>query len=93
MNTAQLNPANAPRHSKKSSVRLPRIVTVGAALGIACAAGMATAATAVAATPASSLTAARAVHGHGGGHDGDFHGIGGHFGGGDCDGLIVLLCN
>jgi hypothetical protein len=99
MNTAQLNLTNAPRHSRKTAPRIPRIFAVGAALGIACAAGVATAASAVAATPAPSLTARAATvrsipaDGHGGHrhhHGGVFDG---HYGGGECEGLIVILCN
>ncbi|GGU53266.1 hypothetical protein GCM10010211_17440 [Streptomyces albospinus] len=77
-------------HSKKT---VSRIFTVSAALGIALAAGSATATSAIAATPLASHVAvkapaaqARAADGHGrhhGGGEGDE---------GDCKGLIVLLC-
>jgi hypothetical protein len=99
MNTAQLNLADAPRHSRKTTSRIPRIVAVSAALGIVCAAGVATAATAVAAPPSPSLTTktttARSVPaGDHGGHDHHHGGVfDGHRGGGECVGLIVILCN
>ncbi|WP_210588238.1 hypothetical protein [Streptomyces sp. GESEQ-35] len=59
-----------------------RIVAVSAVLGMALAVGTATAATAVAATPASHVIT-KAAPAKGGGHGDD----------GGCSGLIVLLCN
>jgi hypothetical protein len=90
MNTAQLD-TGCPRPSEKSGSRIPRILAVGAALGLACAALAGTAAPAMAApsAPHSASQAAgpdrshsdRAYHGHDD-DDGD-----------DCDGLIVLICH
>ncbi|MCC5480007.1 hypothetical protein [Streptomyces barringtoniae] len=82
---------------------LSRIGAVGAVLGVALAAGTATAASAVAAAPATHLTAKAAApagghdeHGGSGGHD-EHRGSGGHHDSDDddggCEGLIVLLCN
>lgn len=99
MNTAQQNLTDAPRHSRKTTSRIPRIVAVSAALGIACAAGVATAASAVAATPAPSLTTktttVRSIPAGGHGEHDHHHGgvFDGHYGGGECEGLIVILCN
>ncbi|MBW8821363.1 hypothetical protein [Streptomyces sp. NPDC102476] len=73
--------------SKKAVSRFPRVFAVTVAVGIACAAGMATATSAVAATPAThAVTKAAPVGGHGGG-DGE------HF---QCgNGLLPILnfCN
>ncbi|MFJ9103706.1 hypothetical protein ACIRJM_35170 [Streptomyces sp. NPDC102405] len=73
--------------SKKAVSRFPRVFAVTVAVGIACAAGMATATSAVAATPAThAAIKAAPVGGHGGG-DGE------HF---QCgNGLLPILnfCN
>ncbi|MFE6624525.1 hypothetical protein ACFZBP_37325 [Streptomyces sp. NPDC008086] len=72
---------NTP-HPKKFVSRIPRVLAVGAAVGIVCASGMATATSAVAATPTTSKAAP--VYGGDGGE---------HF---QCgNGLLALLnfCN
>lgn len=96
MNT-ELNLRNHPDHSKIRASRLPRILAVSAALGIACAAGTATAASAVAATPdphaATKGAVARSHQAYG---PGDFRGKARSDGYGDdddgCTGLIVIVC-
>ncbi|MFJ9543470.1 hypothetical protein ACIRPX_40455 [Streptomyces sp. NPDC101225] len=90
MNTAELDPSSS-RHSEKTGSRIPRILAMGAALGLACAALAGTAAPAMAAPPAPHGATAqsqahddRAAHHRHGGWDDD---------GDDCDGLIVLICH
>ncbi|MFI1768394.1 hypothetical protein ACH41H_41010 [Streptomyces sp. NPDC020800] len=98
MNTAQLKHPKHPAHSMKTLSRIPRIVAVSAALGLACVAGAATTASAVAATPhphvATDATAARTLPAHSHGPSG-MQGrlVGNDDYGDDCDGLIVLLCH
>ncbi|WP_405525255.1 hypothetical protein OG426_19735 [Streptomyces canus] len=59
--------------SKKAVSRIPRVFAVSVAVGIACAAGLATATSAVAATPAThAVTKAAPAGGHGGGDGEDF---------------------
>ncbi|MFH9083160.1 MULTISPECIES: hypothetical protein [unclassified Streptomyces] len=63
---------NTTPRSKKAVSRISRLFVVSAAVGIACAAGVATATSAVAATPAAhAAPATPAYGGHGGGGDGD----------------------
>jgi hypothetical protein len=73
--------------SKKAVSRFPRVFAVTVAMGIACAAGVATATSAVAATPAThAVTKAAPAGGHGG-DGGEDH---------QCNnGLLVILnfCN
>ncbi|MEU5540089.1 hypothetical protein [Streptomyces sp. NPDC020362] len=98
MNTAQLKHPKRPTHSMKTLSRIPRIVVVSAALGIACVAGAAPTASAVAATPhphvATDATDARTIPAHAHGESGVHGRLGGQDDyGDDCDGLIVLLCH
>ncbi|MET8078734.1 hypothetical protein [Streptomyces sp. NPDC005303] len=75
--------------SKKTVCRIPRVFAVSAVVGIVCAAGMATATSAVAATPATHVaTKAAPAKGHGGG-DGD----GEHFQCGNGLLPILIFCN
>jgi hypothetical protein len=94
MNTPQHNRPDRPGPSKKISSRFPRILAVGAALGIVSAALAGTAAAAPgpqegsrdAAGPSAQAHGHHAREGHrgSGGHDDD---------GDDCDGLVVLICH
>ncbi|MGW2036171.1 MULTISPECIES: hypothetical protein [Streptomyces] len=62
---------NTTPHFKKAVSRMPRVFAVSAAVGIVCAAGVATATSAVAATPAAHVvTKAAPALGHGGGGGG-----------------------
>ncbi|WP_158692858.1 hypothetical protein [Streptomyces roseochromogenus] len=75
-------------HPKKTVSRMPRVFAVSAALGIACAAGVATATSAVAATPVTHVaTKAAPAWSHGGHGGGDENKCG--------NGLLDLLnfCN
>lgn len=77
---------NTTPHPKKVVSRIPRVLAVGAAVGIACAAGVATATSAVAVTPAAHV-ATKGSPAYGGGDDGE------HF---QCgNGLLPILnfCN
>ncbi|MCI3243377.1 MULTISPECIES: hypothetical protein [Streptomyces] len=93
MNTAERNHSEPLRHSEKAGPRIPRILAVGAALGLACAALAGAASPAMAAAPRPDGPAkATADHRHDDrgahrGHD-DWDDDGD-----DCDGLIVLLCH
>ncbi|MGW7528552.1 hypothetical protein [Streptomyces sp. NPDC054783] len=79
---------NTAPHPKKTVSRMPRVFAVCAALGLACAAGVATATSAVAATPPTHVaTKATPAYGHGGGGGGEENQCG--------NGLLPILnfCN
>ena len=82
MNTPLHNHPNTPEHAERTSTRIPRILAMGAALGIACAALVGAAGSAVAAAPAPHDDARDKASSSAHGDDGD-----------DCDGLIVLICH
>jgi anti-sigma factor RsiW len=93
MNTPQHQRPNRPAHSQQISSRIPRILALGAALGIVSAAltGTAVAAPGPHDGPREGAGHSVPAHGHhereghpGGGHDDD---------GDDCDGLLVLICH
>jgi hypothetical protein len=79
---------NTTPHPKKTVSWIPRVCAVTAAVGIACATGVATAASAVAATPVTHVaTKATPAYGHGGGGGGEENQCG--------NGLLPILnfCN
>lgn len=78
---------NTTPHPEKTVSRIPRVFAVSVAVGIACAAGLATATTAVAATPATHVATKAAPAGHGGGGGGEENQCG--------NGLLPILnfCN
>ncbi|MCX5425716.1 hypothetical protein [Streptomyces sp. NBC_00078] len=100
MNTPLSNHPSTPDHAERTSTRIPRILAVGAALGIACAALVGAAGSAVAAAPAphddarEKASSSAPSRGHG---QEEHRGHGGYGGydddGDDCDGLIVLICH